>query len=151
MIEPQKTRNIDRLHCMSQTLTEDCVHWDGSFYPNGYGVLRKAKQMVSAHREAFLNANGYLPTVVMHTCDNRACVNVKHLQAGTTQTNTDDKIAKKRHVYGEAVKISVLTETQVIEIRRIGTTMFQKDIAKLMKCSQTLISQVLLRKIWTHI
>lgn len=34
--------------------------------------------------------------VIMHTCDNRICVNPKHLQLGTIQTNNADRTAKYR-------------------------------------------------------
>ncbi len=146
-----KVRNIDRLHTMSRADTDECIAWDGSTYPNGYGVVRKNKTMVIAHREAFLNHNGYLPEVVMHRCDNRVCVNVRHLKAGTTQENVDDKVAKGRHLVGSKVGNSKLTDADVRLIRTLDGSMYQKDIAQKFNVSQTLISQVLRRTIWTHI
>lgn len=146
-----KVRNIDRLHIISRVDTDECIPWDGSTYPNGYGVVRKNKTMVIAHREAFLNHNGYLPEVVMHTCDNRRCVNVRHLKAGTTQENVDDKVAKGRHLVGSQVGNSKLTEEKVLLIRALSGKMYQRDIARKFNVSQTLVSSILRRTIWTHI
>lgn len=136
---------------MSRESTDKCILWDGSKYPNGYGVVRKNKTMVIAHREAFLNHNGYLPEVVMHTCDNRPCVNVRHLKAGTTQDNVDDKVAKGRHLIGSKVGNSKLTDEDVLLIRTLAGSMYQKDIAQKFNVSQTLVSKILRRAIWSHI
>ena len=144
-------RNIDRLHSMSVKDTDDCIPWDGSHYPNGYGTVRKGYSMVIAHREAFLNRHGYLPEVVMHTCDNRTCINIRHLKAGTTQSNTDDKVSKGCHLTGSQVGNSKLSESKVNEIRQLEGTMYQKDIAKKFGVSQTLVSKILKRVIWKHI
>jgi len=35
---------------------------------------------------------------VLHTCDNRRCINIDHLFLGTAQDNTDDMIAKGRKI-----------------------------------------------------
>jgi hypothetical protein len=34
--------------------------------------------------------------VIMHTCDNRICINPKHLQLGTIQTNNADRDRKRK-------------------------------------------------------
>ena len=34
--------------------------------------------------------------VIMHTCDNRICINPKHLKKGTIQTNNSDRDRKRR-------------------------------------------------------
>ena len=51
--------------------------------------------------------------VVMHTCDNRRCVNPEHLQAGTQKENIQDM-----HKKGRATR-TVLTAEEVREIRAI--------------------------------
>lgn len=144
-------RNIDRLYKMSIRDTDLCINWDGSLYNSGYGVLRKGSKMVSAHREAFNGYNGFLPSVVMHTCDNRKCINVRHLKAGNTQTNTDDKVNKGRHLQGSKVGNSKLTDKQVLEIRQWVDKAYQWELALEYKVTQTLISRIIRRKIWTHI
>jgi hypothetical protein len=48
------------------------------------------------HRQVFLDAHGYLPPVVMHTCDNLRCINLDHLRAGDWNLNNKDRAAKGR-------------------------------------------------------
>ena len=37
----------------------------------------------------------------MHSCDNPICCNPKHLSKGTHKDNSDDKVRKNRHAFGE--------------------------------------------------
>jgi hypothetical protein len=64
----------------------DCLVWTAYRDQRGYGVFgvggRKTKK---AHRVSWEWANGPIPEgiEIHHTCKNRACVNVGHLQAVT--------------------------------------------------------------------
>lgn len=56
--------------------------------------------MVSLHRWSLESASGerLAPgAVVMHSCDNRSCVNPDHLSVGTHRANVHDAIKKGRH------------------------------------------------------
>ncbi|MFF9787209.1 HNH endonuclease [Streptomyces nigrescens] len=68
---------------------------------------------MTAHRFAFLRANGYLPPVVRHACDVKLCVNPDHLLAGTSKDNSQD-MSQRHRMGGGNVK---LTPEQVEEIR----------------------------------
>ena len=48
------------------------------------------------HRWVFWRNTGTKPEVVMHLCDNRVCINMAHLKAGTVALNTKDMIDKGR-------------------------------------------------------
>ena len=74
-----------------------CTQWTGSLQKDGYGRVKIKNKYHLAHRVAFEKANGFLPPVVMHTCDNRACVNPAHLVSGTHLLNNQDCIAKGRN------------------------------------------------------
>ncbi len=52
---------------------------------------------------------------------------------------------------GEKHGGSKLTKKQVLEIREIGKSMFQKDIAILYNINRTSVTNILNRKSWTHI
>lgn len=48
------------------------------------------------HRLIFQALNGYMPEVVMHSCDNPRCINPDHLRAGTWDLNNKDRARKGR-------------------------------------------------------
>lgn len=74
--------------------------------------------MMYAHRAAFLDAHGYLPTVVRHKCDNPSCVNVDHLEGGTHADNSRDMVERGRSRRGERHGLATLSDGQAEEIRQ---------------------------------
>ena len=70
----------------------DCWNWTGSVHKSGYGVYRSR----SAHRFSYQTYVGPIldGLFVLHTCDNRKCVNPAHLFLVTNQDNMDEMIAK---------------------------------------------------------
>ena len=101
--------------------TPTCWLWTGAKHGDGYGLLIVNKKHHRAHRYAWEVTHGAPAPKgmsVMHTCDKPACVNPAHLRLGTHKENMDDMAAKKRHTYGERNGHAVLTEPQVIELRK---------------------------------
>ena len=138
------------------TKTDTCWLWNGAMQPNGYGqfgaqVIGMSSSAL-AHRVSYYLANSSLPPdlCVLHTCDNRRCVNPAHLVLGTTQENTDDMLCKGRDkVKGELHKNHKLTEAQVTVIR--ADTRLQRIIAKEYGVSQALVSALKNNKRWRHL
>lgn len=64
----------------------------------GYSRIRFGGRMQLAHRIAYQLTFGEIPggLCVLHKCDNRPCVNTKHLFLGTYQDNSLDMYAKGR-------------------------------------------------------
>lgn len=97
-----------------------CWNWSGLRGHSGYGILALAgKKLARAHRVAYEVWVGPIPggMVIMHSCDNQACINPAHLRAGTNDENMADMVAKGRSLRGERSPRSVLNEDKVREIR----------------------------------
>jgi hypothetical protein len=102
--------------------TDFCWFWTGQTNRGGYGVHCKSV----AHRIGWELTRGPIPMdkdkcFVLHTCDNRRCVNPNHLYLGSKKENGRDSSVRKRyeHRRGESATRSKLTEAQVLEIRRL--------------------------------
>ena len=128
-----------------------CMEWVGATSNSGYGRRRIRGRSYSAHRVAYERAYGSIPEgmVVMHSCDNKLCVNPDHLSVGTQSENILDSIRKGRTPVGEDRPESKLTNDQVISIRK--DTGLQKDIAKKHGITQAMVSLITTRQKWRHI
>lgn len=80
-----------------------CWEWQGSKNQFGYGTILRTTdgkpKLIGVHRFAYTTWRGQIPDGkhVMHTCDNRGCINPDHLQVGTHADNMRDMVAKGRH------------------------------------------------------
>ena len=83
---------------------QECWEWTRSKRGSGYGQFvtkdprTSRARAYAAHRLAYFLATGDDPgdLAVLHTCDNPACCNPKHLVKGTQADNMQDKARKGR-------------------------------------------------------
>jgi hypothetical protein len=76
----------------------DCWEYEAPPMKFGYRRVRYKGKAWLAHRLAYFLEYGTMPDVVLHRCDNTACVRPSHLQAGTQADNIADMVAKGRLV-----------------------------------------------------
>ena len=94
-----------------------CWEWQGGLYGGGYGLFsvgpKKARKTIPAHRFSYTLVHGAIDTglFVCHTCDNKKCVNPKHLFVGTQRDNMGD-CSRKNRAGRPAVKICPVCGTE---------------------------------------
>jgi HNH endonuclease len=146
-----------------------CWEWIRSLTHNGYGQAfdSKTQKNVRAHRFSYELFVGEIPHnhLVLHSCDNRKCVNPNHLFLGLPKDNTKDMMDKNRHrkrsgnmgFIGSKTSQAKLSESQVLEIRDIyakkttGNKEAQKQIGLQYGVSGSCIQAIVNRNTWTHI
>ncbi|UOF77959.1 endonuclease [Caudoviricetes sp.] len=87
-------------------VTDTCWLWLASTRGAGYGQFWTGERLEDAHRYSYRMHKGAIPQgqVVMHSCDNRLCVNPDHLSLGTQKDNLLDMYAKGRNRAVETYK-----------------------------------------------
>jgi hypothetical protein len=116
MNKPPEQRFWEKVNKNTDT---ECWEWMGLITTAGYGQISINTKKTYTHRYsaelAGMNTDGLL---VCHSCDNRKCVNPKHLFLGTYKDNTQDMLVKGRSKNAEtSKKRRKLTDEEVREIR----------------------------------
>ena len=126
---------------------DGCWEWLGSKC-KGYGHFWYNKRLIRAHRYSWILKNGAISEglIVRHLCRGK-CVNPDHLELGTHQDNTNDRIRDGTDNRGIKHHNFKLTPEQVLEIRTRANE-FQKDLAIEYGVSQHTISDIITRKRW---
>lgn len=137
--------------------------WTGAPDSVGYGQINRGRcgeGMIRAHRCSWELHYGPIPEgdghhglVVMHTCDNRLCVNPAHLVLGSQGQNVADMDAKGRRKntphYGTKHGMSKWTEDQVRAVKRATGT--YREIAEATGVALGSVKQIKLGNVWRHI
>lgn len=107
-----------------------CLLWTKAKSHNGYGLTKRNGKMVRAHRVAYCDAAGISleevsGQLVLHSCDNPACIEPTHLSLGSHKDNSEDMVSKDRECSGESHHSNKLTEAQVVEIYKSSQSLHE--------------------------
>ena len=114
-----------------------CWVWQGYCLPGGYGQVTYRRQSWLAHRLSYFRHYGELPEgdlQIHHRCANRACINPDHLEAATPIENR--RAARTK-----------LDPDKAKQIRELGGTLSQGEIAERFGVDRTTVGQVLRGKV----
>ena len=101
---PLKRSVLARFSEKVSKVPSGCWLWNGARNRDGYGVIgvSNKKRAQGAHRVAYELYVGYIPRgkMVCHECDNKRCVNPKHLYIGDAFTNARDAVLRGQQAKG---------------------------------------------------
>lgn len=145
-----KQSDIDWFHTKyTKVSDEECWPWTNYKTKFGYGQMTINYTVYYAHQLAYFIKNGPydMAFMVRHICDNPWCVNPDHMQLGTTQDNTQDKVNRGRQNRGS----TLLTDEELVDIHKMyADGLEQGVIADKYNLNRSFISRVINGKRLRH-
>lgn len=137
----------------SKNFFSGCIECSGSSVC-GYGRRKRNGRFWLAHRISFSSLVGEIPQgmLVLHRCDNPACINPAHLFLGTNLDNNKDRDNKGRTHKGESHRRAKLTVEKILSIRSrhlSGESM--ESIAEDFNVCGTTIGKIIRKERWKHV
>ncbi len=117
----------------------------------GYPQTKHNRKTVSIHRFIYEALRGRTLTdiVLRHSCDNKQCINPKHLKPGTHADNVKDRVLRGRTATGEQNGRAKLNENSVKVI--LNSSLAQKDLADIFGVDPKVIYDIRRRNTWRHV
>jgi len=130
-----------------------CWIWLGTVAQNGYGRITTARNRdKKPHHLLYEQTYGKWSGMLRHLCHTKLCCNPAHLMPGTAADNSADEVRANKTLKGDRNGHSILTEYQVIAILTRAThSSLDKSLGIEFGVSRCTISDIRLRKTWTHI
>lgn len=133
---------------MSKTKRVDgCLEWTAGANSDGYGYFKVNGVNWRATRWIFQYDHQYLPPVVMHSCDNPRCVELRHLVPGTQADNMADKMSKGRHRWHNPPRKLSEADVRLIRAEHSSGVSSQAQLARRYMVSRSHVSRIVNNKI----
>lgn len=125
----------------------ECWEHTGAKNSTGYGWFGLNGRHTLAHIVAYIVWIGPVSSgqKVLHSCDNRICINPRHLWTGTAHDNSIDMVNKGRH---PRIK---LRPSDIPHIWEMKSKKKVYEIARVFHVSPSTISNIYAGRIWRHI
>lgn len=145
-----------RIEYMLEHMWEDCPKWPFSRIKGGYGNIYYEGSSKVVHRVVCEIAHGPAPSPAhqaAHNCGKGSfgCFGANCVEWKTRVGNAADKFDHGTARAGTCIPSAVLTEDSVQEIRRIGRSISQTQLAARYGVSRTTINSVLTGKTWRSV
>lgn len=140
-----KSDPVQRFMKFVKLCESGCWEWQGAKGRGGYGKFQwDGTTTMQAHRAGYQLLDGSIPDGLhlLHSCDNRVCVNPKHLTPGKAIDNIRDMDAKGRR--GTKSKLTLGDRTRILALLDGGAS--QELIGKAFGVDQTTVSRIKLHK-----
>lgn len=154
---------------LAEPFGEECVEWPWAKKAGGYGKVNdlsgRPARYLYVHRVSCEYVHGPAPSdkpMALHSCDNPACFNPKHLRWGDHKSNVFDAVSRGRNSKppnskgggeGEANYGHKLCNEDVLAIRDSyipGATSYN-SLAKQFGVNHTMIRKIVKQEAWKHI
>lgn len=154
MLNDRFWTKVDRYH------PSGCWVWLANRNNKGYGLFRPGGTLPKelAHRLSYAEANGQIPkgSLILHSCDNPACVNPDHLRVGDHKANTADMDSRGRRnnntPKGEANCNARMTADAVVRLRlRYVAGDPLSDLVREFGCSENALPDYTTGRSWKHV
>lgn len=136
---------------VATSATDECIRWPYGLDGKGYGRVWDGKTMTAVHRMACAVQNGICPDETFdaaHGCNNKWCVNPRHLRWATKSENALDRVGHDTHIRGERNPGAKLRINDVVRIKRLKGKMSNAAIAREYGVSPAQVCRILNGKKW---
>lgn len=149
------SRTVVQGECLVYTWGKDADGYGRIAIPESLQDIIPYKQ-VRVHRAVFYLFWGETELGILHTCDNRPCIRIEHLFAGTNDDNVKDAARKGRMSKGDNHHRALLTEQNVRDIKAFLKPFARnrapvQELAIMFGVKVQVIQRIRCGKSWRHI
>jgi len=135
---------------------DDCWEWTGGKTSQGYGSFGWCKGVCeNAQRSSWKIHYGGIPTgkFVLHKCDNKGCVNPKHLYIGTASDNIADRVRRNPETFARIKGNRRFKSAEIQRIRELYSTgkFTQRHLSFIFGCCHATIGSFIRGKVRAYI